>query len=134
MNQQLFKSIAWLGVRLAFGGMMLTHGLPKMGRLFGDEPIKFASILGMGPEISLSLAVFAEVVCAVLIIIGYRTRLATIPLMITMLVAAFYAHGDDPFGDKEPALLYFFGYLALFAHDSGAWSVDEWLTSARKTS
>jgi len=134
MNQKMLQSLAWLGVRLAFGGMMLTHGFPKMGRLFGDEPIKFANILGMGPEISLALAVFAEVICALCIMIGYRTRWATIPLMITMLVAAFYAHGDDPFGDKEPALLYFFGYLALWAHDSGPWSVDEWLKTAGKSS
>ncbi len=133
MENKLITSLAGLFVRLAFGGMMLTHGIPKFGRLTGDEPIKFADILGMGPEISLALAVFAELVCALLIMIGYRTRWAAIPLMITMLVAAFYAHGDDPFGDKEPALLYFFGYLAIWAHDSGPYSVDAWMASRKKT-
>jgi putative oxidoreductase len=132
MNQKILTSFSWLAVRLAFGGMMLTHGIPKCGRLFGDEPIKFANILGMGPTVSLALTVFAELICALFIMAGYRTKWATIPLMITMLVAAFYAHGGDPFGDKEPALLYFFGYLAIWAHGSGDYSVDAWLTSSRK--
>lgn len=39
---------------------------------------------------------------------GLATRLATVPMMIIMLVAAFVAHADDPFGKKEPALLYVF--------------------------
>jgi putative oxidoreductase len=133
MNTNIIQSLAWLGVRLAFGGMMLTHGIPKWGRLTGDEPIKFANFLGMGPEISLALAVFAELVCALLIMVGYRTRWASIPLMITMLVAAFYAHGDDPFSDKEPALLYFFGYLAIWTYDSGPYSLDAWIASRNKT-
>lgn len=103
---------------------MLTHGIPKIGRLIGEGPVKFADPFGLGPEISLMMAIFAEVVCAILIIIGLKTRLATIPLMITMLVAAFYAHWDDPFGDKELSLVYFTAYLGILILGSGKYAID----------
>ena len=118
------QDLGLLLVRLLSGGMMLTHGIPKIGRLIGEGPVKFADPFGLGPEISLMMAIFAEVVCAILIIIGLKTRLATIPLMITMLVAAFYAHWDDPFGDKELSLVYFTAYLGILILGSGKYAID----------
>jgi putative oxidoreductase len=50
--------------------------------------------------------------------------LATIPLIITMSVAAFVAHGADPFGKKELALLYLVIYLFLLFAGSGKFSID----------
>jgi putative oxidoreductase len=41
-----------------------------------------------------------------------------------MLVAAFIAHGDDPFGKKEMALLYIVVYVFLLFAGSGKFSVD----------
>lgn len=122
-NNQL-NDLGLLILRLLAGGMMLTHGIPKIGRLIGEGPVKFADPFGLGPEISLMMAIFAEVVCAILIIIGLKTRLATIPLMITMLVAAFYAHWDDPFGDKELSLVYFTAYLGILILGSGKYAID----------
>jgi putative oxidoreductase len=134
MNQKskLIESIVALLVRLSFGGMMLAHGIPKMDRLFGDEPIKFANILGVGPEISLALAVFSEVICALLVVFGYRTRWTVLPLIVTMLVAAFYIHWGDPFGDMEMALLYLAGYLAVWVNGSGNYSVDALLAGRNR--
>lgn len=103
---------------------MLTHGVPKIGRLLGDGPVKFADPFGLGPEVSLVMAIFAEVVCAGLVMIGFKTRWATIPLMITMLVAAFYAHWDDPFAKKEMPLLYFAVYLGILIAGGGKFSLS----------
>lgn len=111
-------------VRILAGGMMLTHGLPKIDRLFGEGPVKFADPFGLGPEISLVLVIFAEVACSILVIIGFKTRWATIPLMITMLVAAFYAHAADPFGKKELSLLFFTLFLSILISGGGNYSVD----------
>jgi putative oxidoreductase len=120
------QDLALLLVRLLAGGMMLTHGIPKIGRFFGEGPVQFADPFGLGPEISLGLAIFAEVACAILVMIGFKTRWATIPLMITMLVAAFYAHAADPFGKKELSLLFFTLFLSLLISGGGRYSVDEW--------
>jgi putative oxidoreductase len=90
----------------------------------GDGPIKFADPFGLGPEISLALAIFAEVGCAVLVMFGFKARLAAIPLMATMLTAALYAHRDDSFGKKELPLLYFLVFLAISIFGSGKYSLD----------
>lgn len=120
------QDLGLLLVRLLSGGMMLTHGLPKFDRLFGEGPVKFADPFGLGPEISLALVIFAEVACSIFVMIGFKTRWATIPLMTTMLVAAFYAHADDPFGDKELPLLFFTVFLSILISGPGSFSVDQW--------
>ena len=110
-------------LRLATGGFMLTHGFPKLQRLLAGE-MQFGDPLGLGPEVSLVLAVFAEFFCSILIVLGLGTRLAVIPSIVTMAVAAFIAHGADPFGRKELALLYLVGYIVLLLSGSGKFSVD----------
>ena len=115
--------LSLLLLRLATGVFMLTHGFPKLQRLLAGE-MQFGDPIGLGPEVSLVLAVFAEVVCSILIVLGLGTRLAAIPLIVTMAVAAFIAHGADPFGRKEMALLYLVGYVVLLLSGSGKFSVD----------
>jgi putative oxidoreductase len=116
-----------LTVRLLSGGMMLTHGLPKFDRLFGEGPVKFADPFGLGPEISLGLVLFAEVGCSLLVMAGFKTRWATLPLLFTMLMAAFYAHGSDPFSDKELPLTFFTLFLSILISSGGRFSLDGWL-------
>lgn len=120
-------NIALLIARVGISALMLTHGLPKLMKLFTDEPIKFASVAGMGPVLSLSLAVFAEVFCSLLIIAGAFTRLAVIPPLITMLVAVFYIHANDPFSSQEMGLHYILVYILLLIQGSGKYSVDRLL-------
>ncbi len=119
------NDLALLVLRLAFGGIMLySHGYPKLMQLLGGGEIQFMNFLGLGTPTSLALAVFAEVVCTFLLILGAFTKLATIPLIITMLVAAFYANAGNPFGDREMSLLYLFAYVALLFSGAGWYSVD----------
>lgn len=118
------QDLGLLLVRLLSGGMMLTHGIPKIDRLLGEGPVKFADPFGLGPEISLVLVLFAEVACSILVMIGFKTRLATLPLMFTMLVAAFLIHGADPFGEKELPLLFLTVFGSILISGAGSYSVD----------
>lgn len=131
---QASRKLDWalLLLRLMFGlGMLYSHGLRKMDRLFSGEEIKFANPFGLGEEVSLALAVFAEVLCAALLALGLFTRLATIPLIITMLVAVFIAHAGEPFKEMEMGLLYLVSYVAILLTGPGWYSVDaQW--NARK--
>jgi putative oxidoreductase len=117
--------LAKLILRIGFGGFMLTHGIPKMMKLFAGGEIQFADPIGLGATASLVLTVFAEVVCAALIVVGFKTKWATYPLIFTMLVAAFVVHADDPLGKKEFALLYAVGYLAISLLGAGKYSIDK---------
>ena len=110
---------------------MLTHGYPKLVRLFGDEEIKFSDPFGIGPVGTLALAVFAEFFCSVFLIFGFATRICCLMLAITMAVAAFHAHAADPFSTKEKALLFLVIYLSLLILGAGKYSVDHLLSRKR---
>lgn len=115
---------ALLIARVGIGSLMLVHGLPKMAMLFSGDPIQFPPMLGMSAQLSLGLAVFAEVICSVLLIAGLATRFATIPLIITMLVALIFVHAADPVTKQEPALHYLLVYVVLLFAGAGKYSVD----------
>lgn len=120
------SDIALLLLRLIFGGnMLLNHGLGKVEKIWNGELSAFADPLGMGTELSLILAAFAEALCALLVTLGLYTRLATIPLIITMTVAAFVIHWSDPLQTKETGLLYLAAFTAIFLTGPGRYSLDE---------
>ena len=115
---------ALLITRVGISSLMLVHGLPKMFALFSGEPVQFPAIFGMSPVVSLTLAVFAEVIGSLFVLFGFGTRLAVIPLIITMAVAVFNIHAADPYVKKEPGLLFLLGYVTLFIMGSGKYSID----------
>lgn len=119
--------IALLVLRVSIALLMLVHGVPKLLSLFSGEPVQFPALIG-NPELSLGLAVFAEVFCSILILLGLATRLATIPLIITMLVAVILIHGADPFAKQEMGLHYLVGYIVLLLAGSGRFSLDHQIT------
>lgn len=116
--------LSLLILRIAGGALMLTHGIGKIAPLFGSDPIQFPDPIGLGATTSLALTVFAEVVCAALLILGLATRFAAIPLLITMLVAVFVVHIADPFANQELPLLYASIYLVILIAGAGKFSID----------
>jgi putative oxidoreductase len=119
--------------RITIAALMLTHGLPKLQMVLSGEPVQFPSIMGMDTQLSITLAIFAEVFCSIFILTGFATRLATVPLMITMLVASLSVHAADAFAVKEKALLYLLVYVLLFFIGSGKYSVDYFIHSKKST-
>lgn len=116
--------IGLLILRLGVGCFMLFgHGWGKLAS-FADKADTWADPIGLGPTVSLSLAIFAEFFCSLAIIVGVGTRAAAIPLLITMLVAAGIVHADDPWGKKEFALLYGWAFAALIFAGAGRYSLD----------
>ena len=119
------QDIGLLIFRLLLGGTMLVaHGIPKIMN-FSTYAEKFPNFLGVGSQVNLSLAIFAEVLCALLVVIGYKTKYVLAPLIVTMAVAFFIVHGEDPFQRKELAYMFMFGYIALLFTGAGKYSVDK---------
>jgi putative oxidoreductase len=106
------------GACLIFG-----HGWGKLTG-FSERMNSFGDPYGLGSAPSLTLAVFAEVFCSALLILGLFTRLALIPLIIMMITIVFIVHGADPFGKKELPLLYLASFTTLFFTGPGKYSVD----------
>lgn len=124
MKNSTTYNITLLFLRVAFGGMMLTHGIPKFLNLVSGD-FSFVDPIGIGQPASLILAVLAEVVFPMLVIIGFKTRLASIPVILTMLVALFVHHANDAFGIKEKAILYLIGFITIALLGAGKYSVDK---------
>lgn len=116
-------NLGLLLLRFGMGGLMLTHGIPKLMRLLNGN-FEFGDPIGIGNTASFILTVIAEAICPVLIIIGLRTRIASIPTIITMIVAAFVVHAADPIATKEKALLYLVGFLVIAICGPGKFSID----------
>jgi len=123
----MFKTNRDLGLlimRVGVSALLLTHGYGKFLKLFTD-PTDFGDPIGLGPVISLILAVIGEFVAPLLIIVGYKTKLAAIPSLITMLVASLVVHAADPIGKKEKALVYAICFLAIAFTGAGKYSIDK---------
>ena len=111
-------------LRIVFSLLMMTHGWSKLERIL-DGNLNFGDPLGLGSTLSLYLVTFAELVAPVFIIVGFKTRLMALITSFAMAVAAFIAHGADPFAKKEMALLYLVGFLSVALMGAGRYSIDE---------
>ena len=115
---------ASLMIRFTFGGLLSwNHGYSKFSDLIGGAT-DFPDPIGIGAYPSFVMTVFVELVCCIMLALGLFTRFSAIALVFTMMVIAFVIHGPDPLGDKEHALLYLFGGVAVFLMGGGKYSLD----------
>ncbi|MES2890735.1 MAG: DoxX family protein [Bacteroidota bacterium] len=133
-NNTVTTGIALLVARVGIAALMLTHGIPKLMLLVSGAPIQFPAVMGLSASVSLGLAVFSEVVCSIFILLGLGTRLATIPLIVTMMIAALFIHAADPIAIKESALHYLLVYVFLLIAGGGKYSLDFLLSRSSKVS
>lgn len=105
--------------------MLLLHGWAKFQN-FNTLAPKFLPLFGLPSSVSLGLAIFAEVVCSVLLILGLFTRFAALNLAITMSVAFFIAHKGAFTGEKpgELAFIYLAGFVTLLFAGGGKFAAD----------
>lgn len=142
-------SIGLLILRLGIGGYLATHGWGKVQMVLAGSYDQFGDPIGLGAPASLVLVTFAEFVCAILVMIGLGTRFAAVPPVIAMAVAAFVAHGGDPWtmeggyilftsgaseswASKEPAFLFLVPFLALIFTGAGRFSLDHLIGRGRR--
>jgi putative oxidoreductase len=116
-------STAMLLLRLIAGILMMNHGYKKLVH-FNETAQHMPNFLHIGQTATTALVIFAEFFCSLFIILGLFTRLACIPLIITMAYALFVAHNSDVFGKGEVATLYLGAFLVLLLVGPGRASVD----------
>ncbi len=80
---------AKLGLRVFIGFMMLTHGIAKIEQ-FDTLKSTFPATMGMSSELSLILIILVEGWLFLVGAVGIYARLAVLPLMFSMIIAALF--------------------------------------------
>lgn len=120
-------------IRLMFGASMAGAGYQKIVKyddLLKDEFwMNKVTFLGMSGAPVLGLVIFAEFFCSLLVMAGFLTRLALIPLLICSfyifaIVGGEVYHVEDGGLWFNAGFSYFIVYAALFFTGPGKYSVD----------
>jgi putative oxidoreductase len=124
------EGIVLLVARLTVGVLFVSTGWGKVHNI--EKVAGYFHELGIpAPGFNAVLAGYSELICGALLVIGLLTRLATVPLIITMIVAILTAkHGDvhnlpDLFGLVEWTYIAILLLIAVFG--PGLASVDAFL-------
>ncbi|HJW92993.1 MAG TPA: DoxX family protein [Thermoanaerobaculia bacterium] len=115
-------------MRIVTGLLFACHGSQKLLNWPpGDMHPRLASLAGVSGVI--------ELVCGLLIAVGFLTGIAAFIASGEMAVAFFIAHfphGPIPLLNKgELAVVYCFLWLFVAAHGAGIWSIDEAMRKKR---
>lgn len=123
-------SVLLLVFRLFFGALLFSHGVQKLAG-FASLGGGFPDPLHVGSALSLSLAIFGELVCSVCFMLGFLHRLCLLPMAFTMAVACFVVNGGSFAGGGELAFVYLGVFVILFFAGPGRFSLDrvllDWL-------
>lgn len=123
-SEEISFDLGALMLRLSAGGaLFMNHGLPKLQN-FQERLDSFSDPIGLGGAVSFILILFAESLCALLVMLGLWTRAATIPVIIGMAVIVFIVDAGQPFQARETAFLFLMAFVAIFFMGSGRYSLD----------
>ena len=103
--------------------LLFIHGLPKLLNWSGELQ-RIEDPFGLGAPLTLGLAVFAEVVCPLLLLLGVAARLACLPVLAVLLVALVVVHSDWTLEQGQFAWLLVALYGGLALTGPGAYSVS----------
>ncbi|MEI6866494.1 DoxX family protein [Flavicella sp.] len=122
------KDLGLLLIRFIIAGLMLFHGVAK---LKGIDSIKGMLAEQGVPGVFAYGVYITEIIAPILILIGFRTRLASLTFFIGMLVIIFLKHFDNLFIltktgaiRAELVLMYAIISLALFFTGGGKYAIS----------
>lgn len=123
------KDLGLFILRLTLGGLMLFHGISKV--IYGVESIQ-AMLVSKGLTSFLAHGVYVgEVIVPILLILGFRTRIAALFFAFNMLVAMLLVHSGDIFSltnhggwALELIALFLFGAISLFFTGGGKYGLS----------
>ena len=126
------EDTAKLILRLTIGILVLLHGIFKIKH---PEAVGFVGGLfaNFGLPAFFAYAVYiGEVIAPIMLIVGYKTKIASALIAFTLFVAIILAHMGQIFTLSQSGgwaielqALYLFGALALFGLGAGKYSLDK---------
>ena len=88
-----YTNLGRLFMRLFVGIMLLQFGIRHLVN-YNELCMTFPTVLDMSSSTSLVLMIIIELVCSLLIMVGFLTRLSTIPPIVAMCAAEYYILHD----------------------------------------
>ncbi|HXB05528.1 MAG TPA: DoxX family protein [Puia sp.] len=121
-------NLATLAIRVVFGFLLCYfYGLEKF-KNFSHLQSVFPDPLHITHRISLALVIFSELLCSLLVALGFLTRFAALVLVIEFCVAEFLVHrGHVAMMNgtlHEQAWLYFAAFFSILMLGPGRISID----------
>ena len=112
MNQAKLQDLGLLFLRTSGALFLLwVHGLPKLLN-YSEQLRLIEDPFHLGATVTLSLAIFAEVLCPLLIIAGVLVRLACLPVLSVLWIALLVVHPQWSLEEGQ------FGWLLLILFTS----------------
>lgn len=122
----MFNTLTGIFLLRIFIGARLIYGVWD-NIISWDHMLRFKEFLATNnfpmPLVCAVTSVYAQFICGILLIIGWKTRWAAVAMMINFLIAAFI---EMPGGIEAmtPALAIFFSCLLFFLDGAGNFSID----------
>jgi|TARA_B110000261_G_C13076029_1_gene354047 putative oxidoreductase len=119
------EKVSQLVARLFLGHIFLLAGVSKISAYEGTQG--YMDAMGV-PGVLLPLVILFEIAGGLMILVGWKTKWAAIPLAGFSVVAAAIFHNN--FADQMQMILFMKniaiagGFLLLSAHGAGAYSLD----------
>lgn len=88
-----YSNLGRMFIRLFVGVMFMQFGIRHLVN-FSLMSADFPTLLGLSSQTCLILMIINELVCSLFIMAGFLTRLATIPPILSMIVAEYYILHD----------------------------------------
>jgi putative oxidoreductase len=111
-------------MRLGAGALLIYgHGWPKLMH-YSERAGRFPDPLHVGHDRSLMMTIFAELVCAAAVMLGFGTRFAAAVVVFLFAVILGWVTRGQPFADRELAMVYVLPFLCLVFTGGGAYALD----------
>ena len=120
------SSTDWALLYLRWSGCLLllwVYGLPKLLNS-SHELTVIEDPFHLGAVPTLSLAIFAEVLCPLPIMLGVLTRLACLPILSVLLVSLVFVHPEWSVAEGQFAWLLLIIFVTLFIAGPGGFSLS----------
>lgn len=83
------------------------------------------------PLISAVVSVYAQFICGILFILGWKVRYAGAVMVFNFMVAILLVHLNDPYPNIYPAISMLAGAVYMMLNGSGFVSIDERLSQKK---
>jgi putative oxidoreductase len=121
------SNLGLLIIRL-FIGLRIIYGVFD-NIISWDRMMEFSGFLKASgfpvPTFCAVLSVYAQFICGILILIGYKTRFAAFILVCNFIVAIVMVHLNDSIEAMTPALAMLFITVGLLFTGAGKWAIEK---------